>query len=128
MTICIAALCENGKKVILAADRMVTVGQIIEFEHDVRKFKSLTDNSVIMNAGSATIQDDIIKKAMPNIQKLKSPNFKQITDEIKKAYAEIRTRKAEEVHLKPHKLDFTTFYQNQRALLPEIVFNHSTVF
>ena len=38
MTICIAALCEKGEKIIIAADRMVTVGQIIEFEHDVPKF------------------------------------------------------------------------------------------
>jgi hypothetical protein len=123
MTICIAALCENRSKIILAADRMITVGQILEFEHEVRKFKELTSNCVIMYAGSATIQDDIINEAMPQIQNLRTPVFKQITNEIIEAYTKIRIRKTEETILKPQRLDFDSFYQSQRMLLPEIVFN-----
>ena len=45
MTIYIAALCENCNTIILAADRMVTFGSIIEFEQmkkDIKKkLKSL---------------------------------------------------------------------------------------
>ena len=62
MTICIAALCENREKIIVASDRMITVGQLIEFEHDVRKFEPLIDNCIVMSAGSTTIQNDIIRQ------------------------------------------------------------------
>lgn len=41
MTVCVAATCEvspNGARgVIVAADRMVTLGNLIEFEHAVPK-------------------------------------------------------------------------------------------
>ena len=122
MTICIAALCEKGEKIIIAADRMVTVGQIIEFEHDVPKFVNLAENCVIMTAGSTTLQNDIIKEAVSKIKGLKKPTFKQITDEIKNSYTTIRIKRAEETILKPKNMNFQSFYQNQRALLPEIVF------
>ena len=122
MTICIAALCEKGEKIIVAADRMVTVGQIIEFEHDVPKFVNLTDNCVVMTAGSTTLQNDIIKEASSKIKTLKKPNFKQITDELKNAYATLRIKRAEETILLPKNLNFQTFYQSQRIMLPELVF------
>lgn len=122
MTICIAAICEKGEKIIVAADRMITVGQIIEFEHDVPKFVDLTDNCVVMTAGSTTLQNDIIKEASSKIRALKKPNFKQITDELKNAYTNLRIKRAEETILKPKNLNFQAFYQNQRIMLPEIVF------
>lgn len=101
---------------------MVTVGTFIEFEHDVSKFEKLTDNCIVMTAGSTTLQNDIIKKALSKIKSMKNPDFELITDELKKAYVDIRVKRAEELHLKPKGLDFAAFYQNQRALLPEIVF------
>lgn len=122
MTVCIAALCDNGERIIIASDKMVTVGQIIEFEHDVSKFEKLTDNSIVMTAGSTTLQNDIIKEALSKIRSIRAPNFKQVTDELKNAYVNIRVKRAEELHLKPKGLTFNMFYQNQRMLLPEIVF------
>ena len=106
MTICIAALCDKGERIIVSADRMITVGQIIEFEHDVPKFVTLTDNCVVMTAGSTTLQNDIIKEALSKIKALKKPTFKQITDELKNAYISIRIKRAEETILKPKNLNF----------------------
>lgn len=122
MTICIAGLCENGKHIIIASDRMITVGSFIEFEHDVAKFIKLTNNCIILNAGSATIQTDIIKEALSKIKKLKNPNVDKITDLVNKGYSTTRMKKSEEIHLKPKGLDFSTFYSTQRNLLPEVVF------
>ena len=41
MTVCIAALCDDATKVVIAADRMLT-GSDVEFEQDIRKFEPIT--------------------------------------------------------------------------------------
>jgi 20S proteasome alpha/beta subunit len=122
MTICIAALCENNKKIILAADRMITVGNFIEFEHDVKKFEQITKNCYIMTAGTTTIQNDVIQKLKSQIKNINAPEFKQIIEELKNSYSSVRLNRSEELFLRPKGLDFGTFYQNQRGLLPEFVF------
>ena len=122
MTICIAELCEEKKKIVVAADRMVTVGTFIEFEHDVIKFVELSNNCVIMTAGSATIQNDIIECAKVEIDQSSKPIFNQIVEKVKGEYMNFRRNRAEELHLKPKGLNFTTFYQNQSVLQPELVY------
>jgi 20S proteasome alpha/beta subunit len=122
MTICIASLCENRENIIVASDKMVTVGEIIEFEHDVTKFEELTKNSLILTAGSATIQDDIIKDAKKEIKKLNNITFEDINMIIKSSYLNIRNMCSEEAHLKPIGLNWDTFYKNQKAFLSEFVF------
>lgn len=56
MTICIAALCENGKSCVVAADRMSVFGQgsVLEFkQHDsAKKIHQLDDRSVLLHSGS----------------------------------------------------------------------------
>src|SRR5215469_2586223 len=58
MTVCIGAVCrdrdENGRNsVVVASDRMVTMAQITEFEHEVPKLTQLTDHTVALMAGDA---------------------------------------------------------------------------
>ena len=122
MTICIAVICENGKKIVIACDRMVTVGDIIEFEHDVTKFESLTDTCVVMTSGSTTLQNDVIKQALMNIKSIKKPSFQQVTESVKEAYVAIRTKRAEELYLKPINMSYSSFFEYQKNLVPEIVF------
>jgi 20S proteasome alpha/beta subunit len=122
MTICIAALCDDKKKIVIASDRMVTVGSVIEFEHDVKKFVDLTQNCVAMTAGSATVQNDILESAKKEIELSSKPVFNQVINKLKEEYVKFRTKRAEELHLKPKGLNFQTFYQSQQALQPEIVY------
>jgi len=54
MTVCIAALCERGSQVVLVADRMITSGLAIQFEHPLsRKVTPLSENCLAMTAGDA---------------------------------------------------------------------------
>jgi 20S proteasome alpha/beta subunit len=122
MTICIAALCEKGENIIVVSDRMVTVGDVIEFEHEVTKFEQLTNNSVILTAGSATIQSDIIKNAKSKLDKLNDIPFEELNSLVKNSYLEVRNNCCEELFLKPIGLNLEAFYKNQRAFLPEFVF------
>lgn len=122
MTICIASLCEDSNKIIVASDRMITVGEIIEFEHEVTKFEPLTNNSIVLTAGSATVQNDILKDVKSKIKKYNDVPFEDLNAIIKSSYLEVRNRCSEELFLKPLGMDLDTFYKNQRSFLPEFTF------
>lgn len=83
MTICISAICtENDKEhIVFSVDHMITTG-IGQFEHDINKYKLLTDNSVGMLAGNALLmdyflEDDYSNKSYSEIQSVLEEKFKQ---------------------------------------------------
>lgn len=83
MTICISAICtENSKEhIVFSVDHMITTG-IGQFEHDISKYKLLTDNSVGMLAGNALLmdyflEDDYSNKSYSEIQSVLEEKFKQ---------------------------------------------------
>ena len=122
MTVCIAALCENGKSVIMAADRMVTGEYLsITFEHLLSKIFHIADCCVIASSGDANVKTDVFHGAKPNIDCLKTPDVKDIVDEIKKSYANERKRVIIEKILFPQGFDsFKDFYEYQHMLNPEV--------
>lgn len=83
MTICISAICteNNEENVAFAVDHMITTG-IGQFEHDICKYKLLTDNTVGMLAGNALLMDyfleyDYSNKSYSEIQSILGEKFKQ---------------------------------------------------
>ena len=68
MTVCIAAICESGAAIVLAADRFrwhPTAS--IETELDDPKFDFLTDQLALMSSGSTSVTDAVLRhfKRMP---------------------------------------------------------------
>jgi len=65
MTVCIAAICGDGKKVIVAADRMFTVGAPVnvEFETSERKIEQLAHSCVALSAGNSAYAYEILRNA-----------------------------------------------------------------
>lgn len=83
MTICISAICteNNEENVVFAVDHMITTG-IGQFEHDICKYKLLTDNTVGMLAGNALLmdyflEDDYSDKSYSEVQSIIEEKFKQ---------------------------------------------------
>ena len=83
MTICISAICtENNKEnVVFSVDHMITTG-IGHFEHDICKYKVLSDNTVGMLAGNALLmdyflEDDYSGKSYSEIQSVLEEKFKE---------------------------------------------------
>lgn len=122
MTICISAICENGTSLILAADTMLTNRALsIQFEHPTRKIINLAKNCVALTAGDALAHTELFNMVQNYISQLKSPSIFDIVDCVKKSYQEIRKREIKEKILMPRGFnDFKDFYENQRALLPDI--------
>jgi len=68
MTICIAAICENGKSIVLAADRIRwTPTASIEVELDEPKFRFLSKQLALMGSGASQSVEDVERRvrAMP---------------------------------------------------------------
>ena len=67
MTVCIAALSENGKKVVTIADRMVVCGRMgsegtIQREGKGRKIIQCADNVVVMQSGNAGSSEWVVSR------------------------------------------------------------------
>lgn len=144
MTICIAAICENGKYVIVMADRMITytAPPFHQFEHPVPKIHKLSNNAVLMTAGSALLPSELIYKIKKILRSGSVENsdsdysfssnmlsnyikIKDILDIIKKAYLLLRKQIIEERFLQKYDLkweDYVNFIKgvstSEKGLIP----------
>ena len=85
MTICIAAICENGEKIVTAADRMFTVNQPlnVQFEPQISKIEPLSPSCVGMIAGQTLYASELIMKTRGSIGNGAGASVLQIADAAK---------------------------------------------
>ncbi|MCK4653489.1 MAG: hypothetical protein KAU01_03495 [Candidatus Cloacimonetes bacterium] len=128
MTICIAAICDNGSNLILSTDSMITnPGLSIQFEQPIRKMQSLSEKCFALTAGDALAHTELFNKVKDEIAKLKSPSVPEVVEKVKKCYQLIRKDKINEIILNPKGFrDFHDFYQTQRMMSQEnmMMINH----
>ncbi len=115
MTICLGALCEDGEKIVVAADRMITFGDS-EFERDVRKIIPITQTCMLLSSGSTLPKIDLIRDVKRDLREHRSPNVEQVVASLKEKFVGKRCQRAEELHLHPLGLDFGQFIRNQGNL------------
>ena len=120
MTVCIVALCDQARKVVIASDRMLTGGDV-EFEQDIRKFESITNGCVALSAGSALEKVDLVRRCRVEVSTASSPSIGDIVSSIKDCYVALRVQKAEELHLRPLGLSLSDFLRMQGQLAPDLV-------
>lgn len=65
MTVCIGALCDCRKTVVMISDRMWTEQSILyyEFEPEESKIEKLSESAAVASAGSVVLPNKIIKLA-----------------------------------------------------------------
>lgn len=120
MTICIGALCENRTKGIVASDRMVTESRLsIKFEHDEKKFESLSDTCVALTAGEALSPTELFRTVKSEIED--SSKLSDIAEKVAEAFRNLKMKRVENAVLKPRGLTFNSFKKSQKTLLPEVV-------
>ena len=90
MTICLAALCDDGDSCVVAADRMAVfgAGSLLEFKQDdnSNKIYTLSDDSVLLHSGSN--QD-----ALAIVEKMRLNDNAPIRDRLDHVLAELLTEK-----------------------------------
>ncbi len=113
MTICIAALCEEGNAVVTASDRMITADFLaLQFEHPNPKIEKLAESCVGLTAGDALAHTELFRNCKEYIQVLKTPNVDLIANTIKNQFSELRKKQAEDLLLKPRGLTIINFYKD----------------
>ena len=118
MTVCIAAICldddDGSACAVVAADRMVTLGNFMEFEHTVPKMDRPSDTSVVMVAG-----DTLVGTRMANdvCQQLRgsSPRIADIAAAMALQYTTARSQIAEQFFLIPRGLNWARSTRTMRA-------------
>lgn len=70
MTVCIAAICENAKNVVVAADRMFTMSAPLnlEFEPPISKIERVTPNCVVLAAGNSLSAEEVTNRTRSKLQ------------------------------------------------------------
>jgi 20S proteasome alpha/beta subunit len=129
MTICIGALAEKSKKLVLASDKMITASIPITYEFekdDVQKIYSINDDCKILTAGNALTAYEIIEEVKKIIDKQKvdsnaTKNIEEISELVRITYQNYRRNFVIQRFLEPRGLNLTSYYQNQKNLNPGIV-------
>ena len=126
MTICIGALCADlqgnpSRAVIVASDRMVTLGQITEFEHEVPKINKITDKIVALIAGDALKGSRIVRDVSRQLP-VASPLVQGVAEATANRYVELRKEQIENDVSKPRSITIEDFYNEgiQTQMIPQL--------
>ena len=122
MTICLALICDDLKKIVAVADRMVSVEFLsLQFEQRTRKMDRIGKQFVALTAGDALGHTEIIREASREIAHLSQPTVSDVASQVETCFTQSRQSLAEKTTLRRVGLDYTTFLEQQRNLSAELV-------
>ena len=123
MTVCIAAMCrddgDRAPRIVVAADRMVTLGGFMEFEHTVPKVDRPSDTSLAMIAGDTLLGTRLVHNVSQQLRGT-TPRISDISAQVATWYETVRQQIAEQMILTPRGLSWTSYYQAQGSLNPNL--------
>ena len=124
MTICMAAIGADvtgreGSAVVVASDRMVTMANLIEFEHTVPKALGIGGRAVALIAGDSLIGSHLVKEVAASVAA--GPiTVAQLAQDLSAKYAETRNNHAEADILAPRGLTWAAFYGQHQNLVAQL--------
>ena len=124
MTVCVAAICENGKAVVLAADKMMGMGYV-EGEPDISKMRPLHKDWWVLFAGDDIPSVfDIIDYAKASLSEqgvagADPASLAQIMNSVRKGFLKKRLEDAETLYLAPSGWDLERFNKEGHQLHPD---------
>ena len=127
MTVCIAALYNDGKGAVLASDKMITAHIPIgyEFEHEENfKIQAVSGSSSVwaLLSGDVLSGQEILNSAQEMIrQKGDDVSSSTAAEIIRSAYQQTRLKIIIHREIEPRGLDIASFYANHQQLSPQIV-------
>jgi 20S proteasome alpha/beta subunit len=118
MTVCIAAICDDGKAIVVAADRMFTTpGISVEFETEEQKIEQLADNCVALSAGNSAYATEVLGAVRQHLNANRSPWIAEVAEAVRVEYTATRHKKIDEtIVMAMLGADFSTFRQRGGTL------------
>jgi 20S proteasome alpha/beta subunit len=103
MTICIAAACDDAKRVVVAADRMFTVGPPlnVEFEPPISKIEAMGSCALALGAGNSLTVAEILRRARAKYHNQQNQRIEQIATFVRAEYVQFRDEVLEQQIIKP---------------------------
>ncbi len=125
MTVCIGAICADeagtgGNALVVASDRMVTMGNFYEFEHEVPKLTSIGDKAVALIAGDAARAASIVRE-LTSFTRSGTYSISAIAQRACDLYVEHRQRQVEADVLLPRGMTLERLLQGV-GLNPQVLF------
>lgn len=126
MTICIAALYENGKGCVLASDQMTTAHFPIGYEFESDEVEKIVKVDISGNvrsliAGDVIFASEIINSVKKTVNEQSISAVSAISEIIRATYQEVRKLHIVRNEFEPRGLTLESYYQNQQRLVVAIV-------
>lgn len=118
MTVCIAALCSannTSRRVVVAADRMVTYPGYIEFEHPGSKMVRLSDRALVMVAGDTLLGMRLANDAAAAYGGA-TGDVSAVAADLAGRFTQVRYEQVEQQILSKRGLTFGGFYASHSSL------------
>lgn len=124
MTICMAAICadaagKEGAAVVVASDRMVTMANLIEFEHTVPKAYAIGGRALALIAGDSLSGTQMVKEVATAVDGAPL-TIAQLAQDLSANYTQTRNRNAEADILVPRGLTWASFYGQHQHLVAQV--------
>lgn len=122
MTVCIAAIWHEGEGIVAASDRMLSYGNVVQYEPDQSKVFSIPHHRmVLMIAGQTTTQSAILNEFHRGMDFHKTPpwTIEEAANRYAASFALIRKRRVEQEVLIPRGLDGFQDWHEKRHLFTE---------
>ncbi|HEX7724533.1 MAG TPA: hypothetical protein VF438_02235 [Candidatus Paceibacterota bacterium] len=124
MTVCIAAVADNGKKLIVTTDNMITVsiGGTTQYQREDTNYKKLyklNNKTYALIAGSTAPTDTIVRLAMKKIGPNMTP--RNAAEHVKEAFQDFYRGQIEDSFLKKFGIGMHSFMNDQKKLDPIVV-------
>ena len=119
MTVCVAALCEDRKTIVLVSDRLISYS-FVQSEPEVGKRLSLHKNWHVLMAGDDIDPIfDIVDLAKEKLKDIPAPSLATVKAEMFDAYKEIRRSIAEARYISPRGVSLDNFIKEGMKWVPE---------
>jgi len=123
MTVCIAALADNGKSAVICSDKMKTrnVGGMTfqDDDDEHRKIFSLPNGTFVLTAGDESYASDAINAALPLIDA--TTTFEQAAEHIRGAFAKRRIEIIVQEHITNRGIGTLDDYFQKHISLPQTI-------
>lgn len=118
MTICIGAICDDGKACVVAADREITVPAInLEFEHGDKKIEDVVSGCVVMSSGDALLASQIIERTRSTLGG-SSHKVEKVAERLRDVHMAVHLERAEHVILHPRGFTLKEFKEHGGTQVP----------
>lgn len=124
MTICIAALSDSGKGLVVASDRMATspvAGLTYEWQSDdIKKIIPLPLNGFVMMSGNDSLGLGIIEASLKVLKEKKIERIEDAVEIFRQEYQKSRLNNFVQVVLEPRGFTLANYYEYHTKLAKEL--------